>query len=79
MAWSYITRSFLSIFPPPLINLYSLPPLGGRVRVGGLQDYEQGFWNSFVWIQSEIPAAQGCAASLLINQVMTQVIDFGAR
>ena len=30
-------------------------------------------------IQSEIPAAQGGAAPLLINQVMTQVIDFGAK
>ena len=30
-------------------------------------------------IESEIPAAQGGAAPLLINQVMTQVIDFGAR
>ena len=30
-------------------------------------------------IESEIPAAQGRAAPLLINQVMTQVIDFEAR
>ena len=30
-------------------------------------------------IESEIPAAHACAAPLLINQVMTQVIDFGAR
>ena len=48
--WNYITRSLPSIFPPlaapifstlapsPLIFSRSLPPLGGRVGVGGHQD-----------------------------------------